>query len=246
MGTNKNLIIVRAGDDSLHPGWLAGRARRRFELLVSYYGTTPGRYQDHVDYYHATPGPRWPAHREICERHWGLVERFEYVAFACDDLQADAAVWERIFALCRRYRLDLAQPAVEGYVSHPITQPRPDCRLRYTNFVEIMCPVFHRAALARVRGTLAESVSGWGLDFLWPLLLPHPAYRLAVLDAVRVRHTRPVSVGPLRSALGVRGIDPHEELRRVVAKHGLEGFAPREYGRVPQQSWPWARLRRAG
>jgi hypothetical protein len=237
---NKDLIIVRAGDDSLHPGWLAGPGHSRFDLFVSYYGNTPDRYRDRATFYHVAPGPRWPAHHEICERHGDIVGRYEYVAFACDDLQAGPAVWARLFATCRQYRLDLAQPAVEGYVSHPITRPRADCRLRYTNFVEIMCPVFHGAALHRVQWTLAESISGWGLDFLWPGLLPHPAHRLAVLDAVRVRHARPPLAGPLQGALRARGIDPREEFARVVAKHGVTDFTPREYGRVSRRRFPWS------
>ena len=61
-----NLLIVRAGDESLHPRWRGNGEARNFDLLVSYFGATPGRYRDECDFYHAMPGARWPAHHAIC------------------------------------------------------------------------------------------------------------------------------------------------------------------------------------
>jgi hypothetical protein len=228
----RNLIIVRAGDQSIHAGWIDPGRRRDFDLLVSYYGSTPDRFRASAEHYDAETGPRWPAQARLCREQWAILERYEHVAFVCDDLEVPQATWNDLFRICRRYRLDLAQPAIEGHPTHRITQPQPGCILRYTNFVEIMCPVFGRAALQKLRGTFGESISGWGLDFLWGSLLPYPQFRMAIIDSIPIRHTRPKGGAALRPALAVLGVEPREELERVRAVHGLGEAEPMELRRV--------------
>jgi hypothetical protein len=229
----KNLIVVRAGDQSVHPEWLDSRYRRNFDVYVSYFGATPGRFRAQAEHYHAEAGLRWPTHDRICREQWSLLERYDYVAFVSDDVQAPQAAWNALFSACRRYRLDLAQPAIEGYASHEITRPQSRCILRYTNFVEIMCPIFDRAALQKLRGTFSESVSGWGLDCLWGNLLPYPQFNVAIIDAIPVRHARPQGTGSLTPMLAALGIDPREEMDRLLARHGIADPWPAEHKRVP-------------
>ena len=128
--------------------------------------------------------------------------------------------------------LDLAQPAILGHPGLEITKPRDGCILRYTNFVEVMSPVFSQRALARVRDTFGESVSGWGLSALWSARLPYPEYKQAIVDKVRVTHTTPVRMGTLRPVLERLGVDPPVERERLLARHGLSGFAPQEVARL--------------
>lgn len=228
-----NLLIVCAGDSSLHPRWLAGGKPRNFDLLVSYYGATPERFRADGDIYHAMPGPRWPAHHAIYAGNRELLGRYQHVAFACDDLDATTDTWNRLFNACEWYELDLAQPAIEGYISREITRPQPGCLLRYTSYVEIMCAVLSRRALARLGGTFAESVSGWGLPYLWSKLLPYPEFKLAIVDSIRVHHTTPVRQGSLRPTLDALGIDPLAEMRQVMARHGIVDPWIGEHARLP-------------
>lgn len=232
----RNLVIVRAGDDSLHPQWLGGRGRRDFDLLVSYYGDTAGRYCGDAEHYHTMPGPRWPAHAVICREHAALLAHYDYVAFACDDLAARRRTWNALFAACRRHSLDLAQPAIEGEAAHAITHPVPGCRLRYTNFVEVMCPVFSRRALQALQSCFGESRSGWGLDLLWQHLLP-ATWPVAIIDSVRVRHCRPLRQGTLYSVLETMGVVPEAELAGIVARYRLPGLEMHETGRVALSTW---------
>ncbi len=229
----RNLLIVRAGEDSLHPRWLAGVGERNFDLLVSYYGDVEGRYRDEADHYHVMRGPRWPAHDELCRTHAELLASYDFVGFACDDLIADRDAWSALFEICASYQLDLAQPAITGPVSHEITKPVEGCVLRYTSFVEIMSPVFSRRALETVKSSFAESVSGWGLDFLWPKLLGGGDSRIAIVDAVRVRHSRPLRQGTLYSTLKTLDVDPKQELARLGEKFDIAGAQMRELSRVP-------------
>jgi hypothetical protein len=186
----KNLILVRAGDDSLHAQWLLGREPREFDLCISYYGSVPDRYRAEADHYHVQYGPRWPAHHAICQQHWEWLCRYERIAFVCDDLTAPVENWNQLFRVCADHDLDLAQPAIEGPTNHIITQPQAGYLLHLTDLVEIMCPVFRVSILEQLRWTLAESRSGWGLSYVWNQRLPYPEFRQAIVDTVRVRHTR--------------------------------------------------------
>jgi hypothetical protein len=232
MARRANLLIVRAGDTSLHERWLAGAARRNFDLLVSYYGSTPNRFNERVEFYHAMKGPRWPAHHALCTHYLAMLGGYERVGFACDDLDASADTWNRLFDYCAWYELDLAQPSVLGHTSWDITKPQPGCLLRYTSFVEAMAPVFSRRALEAARATFGESISGWGLSFLWGRLLPYPEYKTAIVDAVSVVHPSPIRHGTLRPTLDALGINPEKERDEVIARHGIKAFWLGEYARL--------------
>jgi hypothetical protein len=228
----KNLIIVRAGDNSQHPRWLGNNRERNFDLLVSYYGATPGRFENECDHYHSMAGPRWPAHHAICSQRWDLLSSYDRVAFACDDLYAQLETWTKLFEVCSRYELDLAQPSVLGYVNWTITLPQKGLILRYTNFVEVMCPILSARALERVRSTFSESISGWGLEYLWCRALPYPDYKIAIIDCVCVIHTGPARQGSLRPVLDRLGIDPNEEFKQLMSKHFVEGYQFIEHARI--------------
>lgn len=231
MARRPNLIIVRAGDASIHERWLSG-APRNFDLMVSYYGDQPGRFGQSAEYYHVMKGPRWPAHHAIFSNYMQLMGSYAHVGLVCDDIDANAAVWNSMFFACDWYGLDLAQPSVVGHVSWDITRPQPGCLLRYTSFVESMAPFFSRRALERVRPTFAESISGWGLSYLWSQRLPWPEYRTAIIDTVQIGHTLPVRRGSLRPTLDALGIDPEQERREIMARHGITTFEIREHARL--------------
>jgi hypothetical protein len=227
----RNLIVVRAGDDSLHRRWIEGDARS-FDLMVSYFGEMPGRFKGRAEHYNVIRGPRWPAHDWLWRHQREIFDRYERVAFVCDDVDARTADWNQLFALAEWYALDLAHPAIVGYPSMPITAPVDRCLLRYVDRIDVMCPVMSRQTLARVGDTFGESVSGWGLTRLWAERLPYPAHRSAIVDRVRVAHATPVRQGSLRPVLDRLGIEPHAEVEALLARHGLEHAPPREHARL--------------
>src|SRR6185436_6910282 len=123
-----------------------------------------------------------------------LLLNYESCWFPDDDLSTDGPTINRMFDLFQAHDLWLAQPALAAgsHVSHLITAVVPGARVRFTNFVEIMCPIFSRHALNVLGPTFAGSISGWGLDFVWPHLLGLPENRIAILDETSVLHTQPV------------------------------------------------------
>jgi hypothetical protein len=196
-GGRRDLVVLRAGRGSLHPGWVRDidPAERSWDLCISWYdrGCALG-----VD-----PLADWEAMQAEDRKFpalWRLFGtgspfwRYEHVMFPDDDLQMSWGDIERMFAIVRANDLLLSQPSLlaDSHVLHPITRQRPEGLLRFTNFVEVMVPVFSREALGACAGTFALSPSAFGLDHVWPRMLGLPASRIAVVDRVGVAHTRPM------------------------------------------------------
>jgi len=223
------LVIVRAGDRSLHPRWTSSPATRSWDLVVSYYGRDPVLYRDASARRIDDAGAKWPGlHRLLCrERFW---RDYDYVWLPDDDLAIDEPGVNALFATVAAHDLALAQPALSwsSFYSHPVTIRHPSFRLRFTDFVEIMAPCFARGALETCLETMAESASGWGFDWTWPRQVGAPERRCAVIDDVVVTHTRPVG-GPNYDALRDSGITPVAEAQSLRRRHGI---APGERPRV--------------
>lgn len=242
----RNLVVVRAGEKSLHRNWLQGGSARTWDLWINYFGAIPGQYASDGEGYYPCGATKYPAlHRQLVERaiEW---KSYDWIWLPDDDLDANTDSINRLFELCAQYQLPVAQPALtpDSYFSHGITLHNRYFRLRYTNFVEAMGPCFERAYLERCLPIFAESLSGWGTDHIWSQMVP-PGRRAAILDAVQVRHTRPIG-GPIYTAAGV---DPSQEMRALLQKHGFAEVRPAVTGAldsagqiVPSDQLVWQTL----
>ncbi len=195
MAKRRFLVMARVGDKSLHAEWLQGE-ERMFDIYLSYYGASPGRFAADADYWREERGPKWPILHQHLVADATLVSGYDAVWFPDDDLSVDAAGINRMFALFTEHRLALAQPALtpDSYYSHAFLLRDDAYELRYANFIEVMAPLFSPEALRVLGPTFGESPSGWGLDHIWPALLRavDPLAKVAIIDAASVRHTRPV------------------------------------------------------
>ena len=217
----RNLVVLRAGDRSLHQEWIAG-ARRDFDLFISYYGQTPNKWREEADFYEARPGPKWPCIGDLLAANAALVADYDCVWFPDDDLSVSTDTINRMFAFFHAHQLSLAQPALtrNSYHTWDTLLQDPHCHLRYTRFVEVMAPLFSKAALQTCVDSFNESRSGWGLDWVWPLLCERAGLEgIAVIDATPVWHTRPLLTGDLYRN---HQLDPRDDAARVIGKYGLQ------------------------
>lgn len=190
----RNLVILRAGDCSLHPQWLAGE-RRTFDLFVSYYGDQPDLHRASCDRYERRKGPKWSCIADLLREQPELIDGYDAVWFPDDDLAVDTDAINRMFALFHGLGLGLAQPALAAgsYHTWAFLLQRPEHLLRYSEFVEVMAPIFTLPALRICLPSFSESRSGWGLDWVWPhLLADRQTFPIGVIDATPVLHTRPL------------------------------------------------------
>lgn len=218
----RNLVIVRAGDTSLHPMWLQGAQDRSWDLLVSYFGDDSQKYRGPNILRVDGKGPKWPALKSLINSHWDYIGQYDYIWLPDDDIACRNRDIERLFALTREYRLALSQPALrlDSYFSWVVTLRNPLLRMRFVNFVEIMVPCFEREFLARCLPHMSENLSGWGLDHLWADMLRSQRRRMAIIDAAPVTHTRPLGAANYRF-LRDRGLTAHDEAASFKRAHAL-------------------------
>ena len=212
--TRRHLVIVRAGDSSLHEGWLPPvGAPRSWDLVVSYFGNDPGKWRREDVVRIDGKGPKWGGLHDLLTSGQVDWAAYDHVWMPDDDLAATPRAVERLFDLVSDQGLWLAQPSLshDSYISHGVTAHHEGLILRRTSFVEAMAPVFTPRLLERVLPTVTANESGWGIDYLWQMYLDRPRRDSAVIDAVQVRHTRPVG-GPNYERMVREGRSPMVEL----------------------------------
>jgi hypothetical protein len=226
MAKRRNLVIVRAGDTSLHEQWLAGDGERNWDLIVNYFGDDPARYRAEDVRRIDSKGPKWPALHDLIQKLGKDVFCYDRVWLPDDDLIATKTGINLLFDIIGKYALALAQPALtlDSHLGHIITLRNRSFHLRFTNFVEIMAPCFSRDFLKQMLPSFNANLSGWGLDFMWPTKISDWT-RIAIIDAVTVCHTRPVG-GPNYRHLAAGGKTPQQELGAVLVKYGMTKLDP--------------------
>jgi hypothetical protein len=221
MAGRKNLVIVRAGDSSLHEEWLVGVGERNWDLIVNYFGDDPGRYRQDDVRRIDSKGPKWPALHALIQQHSGEVFGYERVWLPDDDLRATKDGINLLFDIFEKHALALAQPSLttDSHLGHLVTLHNRAFQLRFTNFVEIMAPCFSRDFLQQMLPLFNANLSGWGLDYIWPSKIADWTC-IAIIDAVTVCHTRPVG-GPNYKHLASGGKTPQQEMYELLARYGL-------------------------
>jgi len=217
--TRRNLIVSPIGDDSVHASWLVDRPARTFDVFLIYYGKQEGFGTQDADHYLCRRGFKWELLDHAARHHRDVLERYDRIWCPDCDIYADTLSVNRLFELFEKYELQLAQPAIAaGEVSFQFLRRRPGVILRYSPYVEVMCPLFTREALYAVLPTFLESRSGWGVDWLWPRYFA--PRQIAVIDAVGVEHKGRLLRGENYQKLASLGIDPGREFDQVIARHG--------------------------
>lgn len=222
--TKKNLVVVRAGANSLHSHWLdLPYAERDFEMLVSFFSEdayaafVPSKGVGAV----LVKGGKWDGlFKTLSDIN---LDAFEYFWLPDDDIDTSTSSINRIFELCDRYGLAVGQPSLDrrSYFSHFLLSRCTGFRIRYTNYVEIMVPCLNRALLRRALPYFETTMSGYGFDYIWCRWKEAGAFRSAVIDAVEVFHTRPVGK-VLKSAMDARsGATSEQEEDRLKAELNL-------------------------
>jgi hypothetical protein len=212
----ENLVLVRAGDASLHPSWIDRGKPRDWDVRLIPYQDVGPRVGADCTVGDVIAGPKWSGIREAL-RGWQGWRDYEYIWMPDDDIFASQDTISRMFAVARRTKLDLFAPALHdaSYYAHFITMRSHGFFGRWTGFVEIMVPGFSRAALERLLPTLdlSETGWGWGLDSVWPKLLDYR--NVGIIDAAPVVHTRPV--GRMRDLELARRVETESD--KLLADH---------------------------
>jgi hypothetical protein len=189
------------GDRSNLPRWLRGR--RNFDLWVTYYGNRPGRYREVADYYHERRGSKFQNLFFAYHAWRGLFDRYSAVLVMDDDLLISGSQISGLFETRERYDLWALQPAFSpvGKISWPITRARTQSQLRYTNFIEMTCPLFRKDKLDAFMAVYDPELVGWGCDWWFLDAMGEDLRdRVAVIDSI-------TCINPHDASKGGREID---------------------------------------
>lgn len=216
---------------------------RSYDLAVRFYappGVNVG-FLDEADYVITGGLSKFHAAAQFLEQ-CRLVGCHEGVLFMDGDIRFDPAHLQAFLEHASSVGFSLAQPALSRDSSSywKMTYHQPWFAWRETSFVEIMCPYLSRGALAKVLPTFTESISGYGLDFVWPKLLA--GERIGIVDSFQMQHEAEVDLegGPFYrylATLGIDAIDEKASLRKAyntarARPHSRRGAVVRPSGRL--------------
>lgn len=216
----KNLVIGVVGDKSLHKHWIDDE-NRNYDLMLIYYGKEKEKYKEDCEYYiENVSGTKWNIIYDLKIQIKELFEKYDYFFFPDDDLIMNTSSINRFFEIASEYKLSLCQPGIVGYISVPFTIPRPLTKIRFTNWVEIMCPCFSSEALKLCWKTFNLNKSNWGIAFVWNLLLEKPKDKIAIIDEIAAIHTRAIGSGEnYKNNLAQK--EALEELSIIIKKYQI-------------------------
>lgn len=221
-GRRPNLVILRAGNSSLHREWprYLTDEDRNWDLCISWYGADlPDDLGESEYFFHQSRDHKFSAIANLLIHQPALLE-YENFWFPDDDLETSWRDINRLFNIFRRTVLDLGQPALSrnsnSYVNHEVTGQSTEHHLRYCDFVELMCPLFSRELLQICIPAFRGTTWAFCLDHVWGGLQGRVPGRTAIIDDVVVTHTRPMGFN----------YDPGqamEEGNMLASLYGIEG-----------------------
>lgn len=192
--TSKNLVIVRAGENSHHQTW--GKSEN-WDLLVSYYGTDPDKYKNdgigRIDGYGGKLGDLY----NLWNNHPEVFKDREYIWSVDDDVEITSENIDKMFFAMKKYDIDLGQPSLslDGYVNHRITAQHEQFILRYVTMVETMIPCFSIGLLEKLIPIFKDVKFGWGVDHIWSRYAREN--KSVIFDQITCKHCRPQGTGEL-------------------------------------------------
>jgi hypothetical protein len=139
------------------------------------------------------------------------VQAYEFLFVWDDDLDVSQFAPESFLGIVIENNLQMAQPALsrDSYISHRITQQQPGIG-RFTDFVEVMAPVWTRVAWPKWHAMLTpENPWGWGYDLAARSACGYQ--RMGIVDCTPVRHTKPFTRLPEQFADRRRFFAAHPE-----------------------------------
>lgn len=226
------LIVLAAGSRSLHESW---PYEDGITLCVMWYdeANEPSSWtKERAEFFARKRGQKWVLVREamnsVVKGDWR--KDYDVVWFPDDDLKFDSGTVMDLARCVVANKLDLVQPCLldknitsASYRGLVLRSNVQNAWFHRTNFVEIMCPMFSTKALDYVFSKTMDDdrcKSGWGLDSVWPALLRN----VAVVDSVRMEHTRPPNAFANAGATSYAGSDPSNEELELMGRFRIAPY----------------------
>lgn len=220
-----NLIIVPAGDSSLHVQWCT--PIRPYDVWVVYYGEdaeVARKYQSCCDRFLVGKGQKFRLLLDVLMRFREDIAHYDYVWLPDDDLKFHNGSLDvsKMFRLVRELDADVFQPAIAnalvddgpivGRFCSPgweICQLVAGAKYHRVTAVEMMMFGFSKEAvqhyLLPACLLLRHSRTGWGIEQIISIMgegAKGSNWKAYVLDCIPVIHTRPLGSNPEHNQRG--------------------------------------------
>jgi hypothetical protein len=166
-----------------------------------------------VDYRNHRKGSKFQNLRADWLANPDMFRRYDAIMVMDDDIVIDASGISRLFRLRDKFALTVLQPAYlgRGKISYHVTKRQWSYKLRYTEFVEMTCPLFRRDALERFLHEYDGKLVGWGIDFWFLDVLKRESnFQAAVIDAVMCINPRDEIKGGRREITSLQADEERE------------------------------------
>lgn len=210
---NRYLIISVVGKGSLHTLWISDN--RMYDIALIHYDDSEIN-SSKVEYYLKIKGEKYNIIKKFIESNLYIFQKYDYIWLPDNDIQISVDDINELFKISADNDIYLSQPSMSGYYSHKITIKKQNT-IRYTNFVEVLAPLFKSDILLKLYHTFDENKSSWGYDYLWPFLLNYPENKIAIIDQINMVHTKPIGVD-----YGRFEKNPRQDMRELLEKYNIK------------------------
>jgi hypothetical protein len=220
----RGLVLIRIGKGHRCSLLLnVPRNCRSWDIAVSYYDESTLEPSSVVEMVHRYKGGKWDGIFQFFSDFPQALSQYDYFWLVDDDIETDTQQVNALFDYVREHQFELAQPALtmDSYFSHRLTLCCPGFLHRHTNLVEIMAPVLSARVLASALPYFEHTRSGFGIDWYWQRLVERPESAIAIIDAIAVRHARPLRQH-LRNNMRGEGLVPEMERQQLVGLLNLQ------------------------
>jgi len=224
------LVYTSVGDHSNIDTWLTGN--QNFDLWVTYYGNQENRYKDISDHYNIRRGGKFPNLHYVYQKWKNILDQYQAILVMDDDIIINASSISRLFEIREKYDIWVLQPAFDltSKISHPINRVKPFTFLRYTNFIEVTCPLFRKDKLDTFMKVYDPILVGWGIDwwFLYTIKPEINQNKVAIIDAIACHNPPAWEKGGKREIDKLQGKKAREQ-KWLEIKKQYEIQTPKEY-----------------
>jgi len=187
----KYCVISSVCGRSLHREWLKGLPD--FDLHIIIFDNSYNQFYKDTDFISYQQGYKFKVLYDYLIKNPEYLEKYEYFFVPDYKIMMDADNISILFKQMQQYDLQIAQPALsDSYYSYLHTIKDRLCKLRFTNFVEMMAPCFSRDALKKVLFTFNENNSAGGIEFHWSQLIGFTGREMAIIDDIKAALPRPI------------------------------------------------------
>ncbi|MDX1634512.1 MAG: hypothetical protein R3280_07750 [Marinobacter sp.] len=207
------LVFSSVGDYSKADTWFAGR--RNYDVWLTQYSDGSGVSKTSPEYFNRRKGSKWQNLKFAMDTWPEIFDQYLAVWVTDDDIALPPRQINRLFRFHTKLGLWVSQPAFNrlGRVSLKVTEEDALCRLRYTNYVEVTCPMVEINILKEFNKVYDPRLVGYGIDWC---LMHHINEgiddKVAIFDCIRCTNPKESTKGGIRE---IRRLQSDEQRRAM-------------------------------